>query len=352
LSGFTRKYNQNQTIISSKVTDRVSSVSTTSTGQQVHNDGIVVNDNPLQRIIAIAGVSIAKDDNITKILPQVYQAMQQQYGDMQTPIIHGMERCRAYQQSVPKEQRITGVAGMFNTGTNAMEFHLRENLKMIRSVWQVPWGKHRVPYVRLHHIAPGMDQIRQEHVLPIIMIRDPFHWMQSMCKSQYAAHWKKTRLHCPNLVPTAHDIEKFRKDGIRTMTDTFNVTVNFDTNQILHWQSLIHLYNDWYQQYYTDATYPRLIVRFEDMLLHAPTIVHMIGTCAGVDNVTLSNAPFRYQVKSAKDHGSHTDFVKAILKSGNIDARLRNMTKDDIQFATTQLDSQLIEAMHYILPPI
>ena len=329
-----------------------------------------VQDNPLLRIIAAAGISLSSDhdshnnnntnnsntntNNITNSLPQVYTAMMEQYGnDLSVPIVHGMERCTTYQQMVPiVEQRITAVAGMFNTGTNAMEYHLRENLNMIQSVWQVPWGKHRVPYVRLHHIAPGMNAIRQEHVLPIILIRDPFHWMQSMCQSPYAAHWKKTRLHCPNLVPTLHDIEKFRNDGIRTTSDTFNVTVHFDTNQILHWQSLIHLYNDWYQQYYTEATYPRLIIRFEDMLLHAPTIVRMIGTCVGIDNVTLNATPFHYQIQSAKGHGSHTDFVKAILKSGNVVARTRNMTQEDVQFAISHLDPQLMKAMHYNMPSI
>lgn len=342
--------------LSSSSTISSSSTSTSSTKSYIKESlsEFTKPRNPLQRIITAAGVSQSDIDhnNITDRLPKIYQAMIEQYGDMQTPIIHGMERCPTYQQNVPKEQRIVGVAGMFNTGTNAMEYHLRENLSMLKHVWQVPWGKHRVPYVRLHHIAPGMDNIQQEHVLPIIMIRDPFNWMQSMCRSEYAAHWKKTKVHCPNLVPTTHDIEKFHRDGIRTVNDTFNVTVKFDTNQILHWQSLIHLYNDWYQQYYTDATYPRLILRFEDMLLHAPTIVHMIGTCAGVDNVTLAMRPFKYQIQSAKGHGSHTDFFKAILKSGDTQTRIKNMTTEDIKFAMTHLDPELMKVMQYRMPEI
>jgi hypothetical protein len=298
--------------------------------------------NPLLRVLQTAGVSV--DDADVDRLPRVYQDMTSQYGDMQRPVIFGMDTCRAYQQTVPKERRIAAVAGMFNTGTNAMEYHLRENLS-IKSLWQVPWGKHRVPYVRLQHVAPGMTQIQQEDVLPIIMIRDPFHWMQSMCKSPYAAHWKKTRLHCPNLVPTEHDLQRFGPELAAT-NHTFNVTVHFDTNQVIHWKSLIDLYNDWYLQYFINATYPRLIVRFEDMLLHAPTILQVIGRCVGVD----ASSTFKFQVNSAKQHGSHTDFMSALLKSGNRDARVRNMTSEDIQFAVQNLDPYLMETMQYQMP--
>ena len=299
--------------------------------------------NPLLHVLQSAGVSV--DDADVERLLHVYQDMTKQYGDMQLPVVFGLDTCEKYQQTVPKQRRIVAVAGMFNTGTNAMEYHLRENLKGIKSLWQVPWGKHRVPYVRLQHVAPGMANVQQEDVLPIIMIRDPFHWMQSMCKSPYAAHWKKTRLHCPNLVPTTHDLQRFGHE-LAASNHTFNVTVHFDTNQIIHWSSLIDLYNDWYLQYVINATYPRLIVRFEDMLLHAPSILRMIGLCAGVD----ASGAFKYQVNSAKQHGSHTDFMSAILKSGNLEARIRNMTADDILFAMQNLDPYLMETMHYQIP--
>jgi hypothetical protein len=306
-----------------------------------------LDENPLLKLVKAAGIAVNDIQDDVDMLPRVYRAMTDQYGDMRTPIVFGMETCSTYQANVPKERRITAVAGMFNTGTNAMEYHLRENLKVVKSVWQVPWGKHRVPFVRLNHVAPGMININQEDVLPVIMIRDPFHWMQSMCKSPYAAHWKKTKLHCPNLVPTTNDLERFGPE-LQSTNQTFNVTVNFDKNQIIHWTSLIDLYNDWYRQYFVNATYPRLIVRFEDMLLHAPTIVRMIGNCVGVDDSAMTE--FKYQVNSAKQHGSHTDFMNALLKSGNIDARIRNMTSDDINFAIQNLDPYLMETMQYLMP--
>lgn len=116
-------------------------------------------------------------DNLT--LP-TWPFLQSLYGDLQEPIVLGMERCQSYRDNVPLHERYTAVAGMFNTGTNAMEHHLKHNLVKMRSTWQVPWGKHRMPFVRLSHKANGLEKEDQTKVMPVVMIRDPFHWMQSM----------------------------------------------------------------------------------------------------------------------------------------------------------------------------
>ena len=56
------------------------------------------------------------------------------------PLVLGMETCHAYRDAVPPSRRYVGAAGMFNTGTNALEHHLTHNILNIGSVWQVPWG--------------------------------------------------------------------------------------------------------------------------------------------------------------------------------------------------------------------
>jgi hypothetical protein len=169
--------------------------------------------------------------------------------------------------------------------------------------------------------------------------------MLFQCKSPYATDWHRNKQHCPNLVPTMADVKKFGR-FLAQSNNLFNVTVAFDINQIVGWDSLVHLYNEWNRQYLFDADYPRLLVRFEDMLLHAPTILHHIAECAGVPPVQ----KFRYQINSAKDHGSHTNFVKAVLKSGDAKARIRNMTVDDLEFAAQHLDVDLMRVLHYALP--
>jgi hypothetical protein len=241
---------------------------------------------------------------------------------------------------VPKNRRIVAVAGLFNTGTNAMEFHLRQNI-LAPSKWQVPWGKHRNPSVRLSHIAPGMENVIQRDVLPIIIVRDPYHWLQSMCKSPYAAKWKKTKEHCPNFVPTLDDMKRFHKE-LQDSNQTFPVTVVFSKDQIMTWESLAHLYSAWYLQY-VNADYPHLMVRFEDMLWQAEYVLQQIANCLG----TVVQSPIHHQTKSAKQHGSGTDYLKAIFKSGNITIRERGLTDEDKKYAAVHFDPQLLALLNY-----
>jgi hypothetical protein len=241
---------------------------------------------------------------------------------------------------VPQHRRIVAVAGLFNTGTNAMEFHLRKNIAA-PSKWQVPWGKHRDPSVRLIHVAPGMEKVEQRDVLPIVIMRDPLHWMQSMCKSPYAAKWKHTKDHCPNLVPTKEDLKRF-KNEMRESNNTFPVTVVFSKDQIMTWPSLAHLYSAWYNQYLT-ADYPHVIVRFEDMLWHAETVLAHIAACLG----TKVADDIAHEIAPSKSHGSGTDFLKAILKSGNRTLRERALTDEDMAYAAIHLDHQLLDVMNY-----
>jgi hypothetical protein len=108
--------------------------------------------------------------------------------------------------------------------------------------------------VKESHVAPQMAQYDKRHVLPVVVIRHPLAWLQSMCAHSYAASWKHDKLHCPNFVPNNDvDIPKFGK----TVT-SFPVTVKFDETDHVTFDSLIHLWNEWYRQY-LDVDYPILV---------------------------------------------------------------------------------------------
>lgn len=257
------------------------------------------------------------------------------------PRVYGMETCESFRQKVPLRQRVVAVAGLFNTGTNAMDSHLKFNVKGgVQHKWQVPWGKHRMESVRETHVANRLGNVNKDHVLPVVMIRDPFYWMQSMCKSPYAVKWRKSKLHCPNLVMTEHDHKAFRK------LDNFTIKVIFDKDQIMFWDSLVHLYSDWYRQYINVTDYPRIIVRFEDMLLHPRWVMQHVADCVG------AQLPKNFQVNtdSAKKHGSHTNLLQAILKTTDPNKRVRQLTLEDLDYARMHLDSEILEMFGYDLP--
>ena len=271
------------------------------------------------------------------------QLLAQLYGPLDQPVLFGLDTCQAYRQLVPKEHRYTAPAGLFNTGTNALEFHLSHNSGG-PTKWQAPWGKHRVPARRLHRAAANMEQVNQTEALPIVILRDPYFWMQSMCKQPYAAHWRKGPHRCPNLVPTPQDYQRWK--NIQNET-TFRVKVIFDRDDVVWWDSLIDLWVDYYRQYY-EADYPRIMIRFEDLLWHAPKVLRAISECLG----TTLDKPFAYQTKAAKSHGSGTDFWKALLKTGNVEKRLHGLTVEDLEYSLQHMDTTLLEVFRYGAPSV
>ena len=118
-------------------------------------------------------------------------------------IIVGKDECIRYRNQVPYDQRLIAVAGMFNTGTNLLDTQMQKNIHVNElqdqhHVWQVPWGKHRMASVKHTHTANNMEEYNKNDVLPIVIIRDPYAWLQSMCASPYATHWRHGHHHCPN----------------------------------------------------------------------------------------------------------------------------------------------------------
>jgi hypothetical protein len=176
-------------------------------------------------------------------------------------VVVGSEDCASYRARVPKRQRLLAVAGLFNTGTNLLDTHLQHNVHLtLASVWQVPWGKHRMADTKHSHTAKGMEKIAKDQVLPVVIIRDPFAWLQSMCAHPYAAHWRYGPHHCPNLVPNAVDAQHF--PHLSNHQSAFGVTVKFDKESHATFDSLAHLWSEWYAQY-LQVDYPILMSTFD-----------------------------------------------------------------------------------------
>jgi len=223
--------------------------------------------------------------------------------------------------------------------------------------WQVPWGKHRLAKLKWNHTAPdGWGMSNRTNVLPIVVIKDPFTWLQSMCKSPYEAHWKHRSSHCPNLRRRT----EWELDHIPV--DPIPVKIVFDANSTEYWDSLLELYNDWYMQYY-NATYPRLIVRFEDLLFLPDGLLKVVATCVLGNDVGEGNSTKRFrvrlrrllvseqinlQLKASKSHGHSSDLVRAVINYGSGRGRTHNMTRQDLEYANEILSSQpLLDTFDY-----
>mmetsp|Transcript_80368 Transcript_80368/g.162794 ORF Transcript_80368/g.162794 Transcript_80368/m.162794 type:complete len:235 (+) Transcript_80368:1-705(+) len=234
-----------------------------------------------------------------------------------------------------------------------------------------------------------MRPIDHDSVLPVVLVRDPFYWMQSMCKEGYGVRWNHdSKHHCPNLVPNGFDKKRFPKLGTNeTNRSQATVPVWMGSNPTdgPSWPSLIHYWNAWYESYYynyedsesspvekggsspTSSSWPRLIIRFEDTLFYPKQVMAEVCHCGGGKllseppssslSFSTTRSSYRqkhdYGLEEAKAHHKHekkNNFVTAMIEYGTDATRLRNMTGDDVRFAVESLNTELMKAFGYSYP--
>jgi N-acetylmuramoyl-L-alanine amidase CwlA len=98
--------------------------------------------------------------------------------------------------------------------------------------------------------APLAANMTKEDALPVVTVRNPYDWMLSMCHHPYTTKWNRSESGkreqiCPHLVYTS------KPETLRSVPLTAQLA-----NQTLAFDSLAHLWNDWYLQYEQDADFP------------------------------------------------------------------------------------------------
>jgi len=390
------------------------------------------------------------------------------------PKLNGLDQhCQAFQQKggidALADKRV-GVAGMFNSGTNLLAMALQENCELHHRfaqtgrrrrdagvLWQVTFGKHTPPKdeaFREEHRIKSKRKVDPRQVLPVVTVRDPFRWMQSMCKNQYAARWPRlfrpTTItetatqpqpfyHCPNLWPTKVEQVKLRERGYKPLVDGVdaleregpprspseavfddqpirnkkkkesklrarittaiasmttgqlqqlaeaypNTTlISQEELQLHHFPvhviynnftrnhySLVHLWNDWHQEWmnFKATDYPRVFVRMEDLLYFPNEVIGQVCQCAGgrlihTNETTGKALPVKLARESLKEHHKsrglskeekqkQTDYLSALIKYAQPSTRFQGMTPQDLQYASHYLDKKLMQTFQYDYPP-
>jgi len=296
------------------------------------------------------------------------------------PAIAGLETCDDFMRSPNPAAHFVSTAGTFNTGTNLMAELLIANCHMPARMkefgasqrgvrWQVLWGKHTPVFnetFRQTHRTYNDSTLEADHIFPAVMVRDPLKWMQSMCRHEYAANWKHNKEHCPNLVFTnedkksnddddeAGDDANKKRNGIRpTLTGGVPLSVQYSEFRTRH-DTLVGFWNDWYRQY-ADVKWPRLLVRFEDLIFFPKQVTKTVCECAGGE---LNHRPFKYITESAKKgtsaHGKkseRTTYLDALIKYGTEAGRYNGYRPEDLKYAQKYLDPRLMDLFKYKLPP-
>jgi hypothetical protein len=136
------------------------------------------------------------DNAVLQRLP-TWDTIQHLYGP--GPILIGTETCRQFRETIPAKDASLAVAGLFNTGTNLLSTYLESNCRIPQNTnhnhgmrWQVPWGKHMLAKNKWTNTASKEQRTNKTNVLPVVVVRDPYSWMQSMCRNHYAVMWHHT----------------------------------------------------------------------------------------------------------------------------------------------------------------
>merc|ERR1719356_1426184 len=117
-------------------------------------------------------------------------------------------------------------------------------------------------------------------VLPVMLIKDPFMWWASSCRHGYFI-FRKNKKTCPyplNLTTGILDTERF--------------------------QSLVHVWSSYILEY-MNATFPLLIVRYEDLLYRTEEVISKVCACIG--GVSLVGSEFGVLQTSAKWGSGHAE---------------------------------------------
>ena len=175
-----------------------------------------------------------------------------------------------------------------------------------------------------------------------------------MCRHSYGADWPHKPEHCPNLVPNEVD-RQLLMDGSSAPTTVMDAAINITVEYAefdQHHDSLVGFWNDWYRDY-LDAKFPRLMVRFEDIVFHPKQITQTVCECAG--GKLKHDEKFTYIVDSAKKGDAHgkekTSYIDALIQYGSEAGRYSGFESADLEYARIHLDPELMELFGYQYAP-
>jgi hypothetical protein len=138
------------------------------------------------------------------------------------------------------------------------------------------------------------------------------------------------------------------------------ISISHSKDNVQEHLSLAHYHSEWCEEYFK-ADYPRIMVRFEDLLFHGEKVTRIVCKCGGgvprPDN--MRSGLFTHVSESAKkgaaSHGARaerTNLVGALIKYGSFANRTNSMTKDDLIAARRHLDPKIMEAFGYLYPAL
>ena len=255
------------------------------------------------------------------------------------------------------------IAGLYNTGTNALFNILQKNCRLspgYELLWQPEWGKHEIPTMakinswneKSKSDGDGEGDgagIRYDESIAIVIIKDVYTWVKSMCRSNYD-FWFETGdwwEHCPKHVhESSLEWIPLNRGGVSNSEENSS-NGNFT--------SLVHVWNAYYSAWIDGidrSRYPLLIVRFEDLLLRPVALVRRLCRCLG-HNELVDATRVAVPSEAAKNHTFidvkrvSNDRKSAIQKYSDPGYRYSEFEEADLEFIERHANETILRMFSY-----
>ena len=168
-------------------------------------------------------------------------------------------------------------------------------------------------------------------------------WMRSMCHEGYDAKWiKRSRKDCPHLL----------RPGSATIKNIVHVSAHQTGFKYTdYYDSLADMWTAWHRQY-LDSSSPRLLIRYEDLIIFPQQVVQAIAECSGKQ----AKPTFQYYHDEARHFArdqhastqqSQETLLKAIVKLGEWDVMYWTLSEPSRSYALQALDPEMLKLFRY-----
>ena len=130
----------------------------------------------------------------------------------------------------------------------------------------------------------------------------------------------------------------------------FVTTAKFDGGLYIKYESLAHMWNSWYRAYLSkDDDFPRLIVRLEDLVFHAETVIPQICTCAGgtFKQDFVHSSIVQNQNVGIDTSNVHEGLYRSIVRYGTTRNRRKGYPPFQLDAIKEVLDPSMMEVFGY-----
>jgi hypothetical protein len=255
------------------------------------------------------------------------------YGD--NPVVLGLERCAMYRTAQSRsglDSNAVLVESLPHSGAAALVESLSRNIGNLTVKSGMSGEEKRFPR------QGGFLHTSSLPFLPLIVVRDPFRWMQLVCRVPYNANWTRGEEgRCPNFVPSAAERMERRYSNMTT----FHVEVTHDDLHKDTYASLVDLWTSYYRSY-VEADFPRIIVRFEDLVFHAERVTELVSQCIG--RPMLKSFEYPLPDQSLLDEGRYGRMLKLYASE---EGRYSHLTIEDLLYQKFALSPALMDLLHY-----